>query len=555
MTMPGEEWEISDRLHSAEQLLNQSRFDEALEIVKIVVNTEELENKEQLAAQILKSRILSIKGDVQDGLQLAEAALEESKKLASPLQEVDARITIAMALCQMGRFDESLNAIKHGEQSLKALSIASPAVRDQKKALLLYYKGRNYAWKGVLDHALEHLQQSLKLHESLGNEMMVALSLKDMGIAYYYKGDRKRALEYSQQSLTRGKEINSKWAMISAFNNMAIIYNDKGDLDRALESYQQNLTLCQEIGHKVGIAVTSTNIGVIFASKGDLDRAMEYHQQSLPLWKEIGRKDEIAAVLNNIAEIHYRKGDVKQALKYSEQSLTLYKEVGNPVQIAGSLNSVISKISDGGPLEQAQHYLQDLKRINNEVENKVIDINYRSAEAEVLKASPRMRDKVRAQEVFQELAEEEEASFLTKVTALYNLCELLLDEFNAYGEAVVFQEAKALVEKITALTQPTTFFSLGVSTLILHAKFAMVEGDLTTATELLGKAKALSERKGLGGLAEKATKEHQRLEDQYEKWQRLIQSNTPFQERLQQARVEKYLAEALKLARTIRFSP
>ncbi|MHA2371224.1 MAG: tetratricopeptide repeat protein [Candidatus Hodarchaeales archaeon] len=553
--MPGEAGDISDRFHHAEELLDQSRFDEALETVKQIVNKEPLETEEKLAAQILMSQILSTRGDVQDGLQLAEAALEKSKEISSPFQEVNARLAIAMALCHMGRFDESLDAINHVEKALKTLNIVSPAVRDQKKALLLYYKGRSLAWKGALDQALEHLQQSLELHESLGNATMVALSLKDIGIAYYYKGDRERALDYSQQCLARSKEINNKWVMLSAFNNLAIIYNDEGDLDRALEYYQQNLAVSQEIGHKIGMAVTYANIGVILTSKGDLDRAMEHHQQSLPLWKEIGRKDEIAAALNNIAEIHYRKGDVRQALRYDEQSLTLYKEGGNPVQIAGALNSVISKIIDVESLEQAQYHLQDLRRINNEVENKVIDIHYRSAKAEVLKASPRMRDKVRAQQAFQNLAEEEEASFLTKITAMYNLCELLLDEFNAYGEEVVFQEAKALVEKIAALTQPTTFFSLGVSTLILHGKFAMVEGDLATATELLRKAKNLSERKGLGWLAEKAAKEHQRLEDQYEKWQRLIQSNTPFQERLQQARVEKYLAEALKLARTIRFSP
>ncbi|MFX0114724.1 MAG: tetratricopeptide repeat protein, partial [Candidatus Hodarchaeota archaeon] len=454
----------------------------------------------------------------------------------------------------MGRFNESLDVIEHAENILNTLTEESPAVLDPKKADLIYYKGRNYAWKGVPDKALEHLQHSLKLHENIGNKSMIALSLKDIGIAYYYKGDRARALEYSQQSLAQSKEIDSKWAMISAFNNMAIIHNDVGDLDRALECYQQNLALCQEIGLTYGMAVTLANIGVIFISKGDLARAMEHQQRALPIWEAIGRKDEIAATLNNISEIHYRKGDISQALEFDEQSLALYEEVGNPIQISGALNSLISKLADKGDLERAQHFLHRLKRIHDQEQNKVIELNYRSAEAEVLKASPRMADKVRAQQAFQQLAEEENV-FLNKVAAMCNLCELLLEEFNAYGESVVFQEAKTLVEKIVTLTQQSHFSLLCVSTLILRAKFAMVEGDLTIAAELLGEAIMISKRKGLETLVKKATKEQQRLEEQYDKWQHLIQSNAPFQARLKQARMEEYLAEALKLARTVRISP
>ncbi|MFQ5981127.1 MAG: tetratricopeptide repeat protein [Candidatus Heimdallarchaeota archaeon] len=552
--MPGKEGEISDRLRSAKQLLDQSRFEEALQIVNRFVTLEDLESTDQLAAKILKSQILSTKGDTPNALQLAEAAIKESKDLANSLQEVDACTAKAMALCQMGRFDESLNAIDHAENILKILTAESSVVLDPKKAVLIYYKGRNWTWKGATDEGLEHLQHSLKLHENIGNKSMIALSLKDIGIAYYYKGDRKRALKYTQQSLGLSEEIDNKSVMMSALNNMAIVYNEVGELNRALECYQQNLALSEEIDYTYGIAVTLANIGVILVSKGDLTRAMEHQQRALAIWEAIDRKDEIAATLNNIAEIHYRKGDIDQSMECDEKSLALYEEVGNPIQISGALNSLITKSTDIGALEQAQNYLERLKRIRDQQKNNVIDLNYRSAEAEVLKVGSRMADKVKAQQAFQELAEEEN-TFLNKVAAMYNLCELLLDEFNAYGEPAVFQEANILVEKIATLTQQSHHFLLGVNTLILRAKFAMVEGNLTTATELLGEAIMISKSKGLGTLVEKATKEQQRLEDQYDKWQHLIQSNAPFQARLKQARVDKYLAEALKLARTVRVSP
>ncbi|MHA2497346.1 MAG: hypothetical protein ACXAEI_17875, partial [Candidatus Hodarchaeales archaeon] len=135
------------------------------------------------------------------------------------------------------------------------------------------------------------------------------------------------------------------------------------------------------------------------------------------------------------------------------------------------------------------------------------------------------------------------------VMAMVNLCELLVDELKAYGESGALLEAKKLGEKLSTLAEKQSSFSLVVNARILQAKFAMVEGKLTDATNLLEKAKITAEDKGLGLLVEKVISETQQMEKEYDKWQNLIQRNAPFYERLEQARFQEHLNDALKIVR------
>ncbi len=134
--------------------------------------------------------------------------------------------------------------------------------------------------------------------------------------------------------------------------------------------------------------------------------------------------------------------------------------------------------------------------------------------------------------------------------AMLNLCELLLDELKTYGEINVLQEAKSLVDKLYSLAQDRHSHSLVVNSLILKAKFAMIEGDLTTAAQYLEQAKVNAEEKSLGRLAEKVTTEKHQLEAQYDTWEQLIQRNAPFHERVEHARLSEYLNRAEKLIKT-----
>ena len=173
----------------------------------------------------------------------------------------------------------------------------------------------------------------------------------------------------------------------------------------------------------------------------------------------------------------------------------------------------------------------------------------RLGEALLLKSSPRLKDKVNAQDLFHQVAEEETFHFEITSDAILNLCELFIFELRVSGGEDTFQETKSLVQQLVERARHNYSYITFVEALILQAKLAMKGGDLTAASQFLDQAKTTAEDKGLSSLFEKISLEKQLLNQQYKKWQHLIRSNAPFHTRLEQAQLEEYIKDALKIVR------
>jgi tetratricopeptide (TPR) repeat protein len=576
-----------EKLWRAEQLMHQGKVDEARPLIEALEKEESLPSDDRLTWQLLKSQLLITTGDYEASQQLADQVWKESQERGKLLQAVDACIVKIEALVEGGDYKESFKVILQGDQVLTTLSGEPSAALTQRQASFIHFRGRICLYKAEIDQAMDYFRQSLALRRELGNSHDIAMSLRNIGVMHSYKGNWDQGIDYHQQALKIFQEVGNKFRIALCLTNIGSFCSSKGELDRALEYCQQGLALFQEIGNKNMIAYSLGGVGNIYGQQGDLERALEYYQQALPIVEELDNKWAIAGSLISIAGIyrnrgeidralesnqqfsalaqeighefwiatssfnlgliHWQKGALEQALVLLEEALSYCEELGHDFGIAFSLFWLISVSIDNSSDEQAQEYLQRLEQIHDQEENKLIRQAYRVAQGLVLKASSRIRDKVRAQEVLQQVAEEEVVdSFLTEM-AMVNLCELLLDELKTYGEADVLQAAKTLVHKLYELAQDRHSFSLVINALILQAKLALVGGDPATATQLLEQAKLTAEENNLELLTAKVLRERQFLQAQYETWEQLIQRNAPFHERMEHARVADYLKDVEKL--------
>lgn len=465
-------------------------------------------------------------------------------------QELDKKHDIAVALQNIGLSHYSKNEFDlAADYYQRALKLFQEVGNKYRLGWCLTNISGFYSDKGSHNRALEYAQQGMALFQEIGNLRGMAYSLNWISTFYRREGDLDRALEYAQQSMELNQELGNKKQLAYSLLNLGINHSARGEKDRALEFQQQSLALFEELGYKGGIAGSLDALSWIYQSKGDLDRALECQQRSLALYQELGESLRIAGAGHKIALIYWHKGNPDQALAQMAQSLGVIEEVGINRWTAWILLDLVSITLDQGARDQAQHYLQRLQQIYEQEESKQISQRYYLAKALTLKASPRIRDKGEAQALFQQLVEEEMVGLFHYWTelALVNLCELLLDELKAYGEPEVFQEARTVVNRLATAAEDQQAFSLVVNVLILQAKFALIDGDLTAAREFLEQAKVTAEEKDLGLLAEKVAAEQRLLEAQYDTWQRLIQDNAPFGIRLEQARMGDYLKKAQQL--------
>ncbi len=255
--------------------------------------------------------------------------------------------------------------------------------------------------------------------------------------------------------------------------------------------------------------------------------------------------------LNNIGRIYRFKGEVDTALTYFQHSLKLGETTENEKSytylfLDETLFYLILIALEQQDQTQAQSYLSQLQKLFALLPLKVIRQRSQLAEALILKQSSRMKDKVQAQTLLEQIVKQGEIYFEISVTAMFHLCELLIIELKSFGEPEVWQELKNLIEQLNAIVQEQQSFATG-EVLLLTAKLATIEGEFQQALKYFDQARIIAKEKNLSLLAHKVDAEKKIFDADFDKWQGLIQRNAPIQERLEQARIEDYLKVAQRV--------
>ncbi|MHA2252457.1 MAG: tetratricopeptide repeat protein [Candidatus Kariarchaeaceae archaeon] len=460
---------------------------------------------EQIECFYYKSRSLQYLGQLEDALQVATDAHAMAVSLNDKTRILALLIAQLYALWKLGRLDDVLDPIKEGNAIIETLSAKDPETGTW-IALFENIQGNIYYQKGEFDKTLECWQRSLAIREDIGNLQDIAGSI----------------------------------------NNIGLIYRTKGELDKALEYYQRGLALYNEIGNPFHIALALNNIGDAYRARGELDRALEYLQRSLALKEDIGNIQDIATTLDNIGLIYRTKGELDKAVDYFQRSLVLEEEIGNNTWTSYTLFYLVLIALDQQDQTRAQMYLNKLQQLHVSTPNKKIYLRSQLAEALVLKGSKRMRDKVQAQVLLNQIVNEEVIWFEWTALATINYCDLLLFEVESFGDPEVWTEVKTLIQQFSTKAQNQQLFPMIVEALLLQAKFVTIEGELEQAQKYYDQAKYIATEKNLDLLSQKITGERLTFEAEFEKWQELIQRNAPLQERLQMAQIETYIQKVLK---------
>ena len=584
------------RLHKVDALIARAealgflgRFEEGLDAIKQgehelapLARNQPAEVPQRTAALLCwKGFNYGWKGELGQALEYAQQSLALREKLGHKKEIADSLVWIGWIYSWKGEVDRVL---EYGQQGL---ALAEELGHKPLIIWSLQLIGWSYNGKGERDRALEYCQQSLALAEELGHKLAIVWSLNIIGWSYIWKGELDRAMEYGQQGLALAKEFSNKLVIASFLESIGRIYYLKGELDRAEEHWQQELALAEELGHKLGIAWSLLSIGWSYSAKGELDQALEHWQQCLTLAKELGHKLAIAGALNNIGYTYWMKGELGRALEHGQQSLALYEEQGNKLATAnvrdtigviyhqkGELEQAVAHLEqslalaeelganfntayilfhlisvtlDMASLDRARRYLQRLQQLNEQVpDNTFISQLWRVAEALVLKTSTRARHRVKAEELLEQVAEEEVVDPEVTVAALLHLCDLLLAELRVSGDPEVLGEVQAHVTRLREIAQQQHSHWVLAETYVLQAKLALVKLDVQRARRFLEQAQRLAEDRGLQRLAMRISTEHDALLDQLGQWEDYIDRNASLAERAELAHLEEQVVRMVR---------
>ena len=249
----------------------------------------------------------------------------------------------------------------------------------------------------------------------------------------------------------------------------------------------------------------------------------------------------ITSNLSNLAGIFIYQGDFDKALTYLERSFEIAKEMGNNWILSFNFANIIEILANKGDVERAQRYLEQLEEINDKEDNKTIDSLYRLSKGIVLKTSPRIHNRAKAEELFKQIVQEEMIHVEFTINALLNLCELLLDELSITNEIEVLNELENLIAQLLDIAEKTNSFWILAETYMLQAKLALLTLDLKDARRLLTQAQKIAEKQGMHRLAAKISIEHDNLLQKLNMWENLKESKEDLSKRIKLAKLNEQI--------------
>ncbi|MFW9970340.1 MAG: tetratricopeptide repeat protein [Candidatus Odinarchaeota archaeon] len=499
---------VVNQLARAEELFDTGKLDEAFEILNDWYQFEELNPEQRNYFQFLKGLILFFQNKYEPLIELGKQIHKEGQVLNDNLQILEGLFLIVMGLGLANKFDKAVKVIDEAELVIRKISHFPEKLLIARNVRINILK----AWINI-EIGNEELAQSclrfiLKAEKEIGTTFEIIWANLLMARLTFWQ-EKKRiilAIEYAEKALSKAKQIK--------FNHL-------------------------------WIALSHLLIGAFYYASGELDKSLKYRIETLKIFKKIKNGAFIAVTLNDIGAIYAEKGEYDLALEYFKKSL-LFKEIPY-IRVEGALSNIIEGALEKGDLELAQSYLNRLEEIYSRKKDSYTELLFKQSKARILKNSPRIRDKAKAQKLFKQIINTETSQkFAFTIDAYINLCDLLLTEIRISNADEIFDELNHIISELLILAEKFHSNRIFCETFILQAKLALANLELKPARRFLTQAQRIAENCGIKRLAMKISYEHDELLRKTKMWESLKESDMSLSERLELTGLNEQMENMVK---------
>ena len=491
-----------------EQLFENGELDNAYHVLIESIPYSNLNLQQQHHYQFIKGLILLFQNRTEELVKLGEQMFNDGQLQNDNLQSYDALFFMLSGLVVSDfKVDKEVFALfDKSNKFLEKLTTISNIEFKQREARLNLLKVMAYLMIGDLDLADKHIAILLNIENDLKNTfervwiyVLMARRMLQGEIQYDH------ALEYTKKALSLAENIK--------FNHFWV-------------------ALCH-----VGISAVKFVIG-------EIEVSLKHSLKSVSIYKKINNKWYLAMTLNNIGVLYAEMGDYDSAIKYLEESLSLWKQ-GLP-SIETVLDSVITAAVNKGDIALARKYFSQLEELYNQQKTPPIELTYKYNNALMLKNSPRIRDKAKAEKLFKQVAETNLMAFEIKIKALIHLCDLYFTEYRLNRNKEVLKDIDLLIITLLDFAEKSKSYLIFCETFILQAKVALIKFEMKTARRYLTNAQKIAESHGLKRLAMQISYEHDNLLKNLKRWEDLKDNDASISKRMELSQISEQMDHIIK---------
>ncbi|MFX0083105.1 MAG: tetratricopeptide repeat protein [Candidatus Hodarchaeota archaeon] len=490
----------TEELKRAQQLLDEDRYQETLDVLTKFENRDGITTEDRIESLLIKAKLHFHLWQHEQTLTILEEAFQLSKNQENSLQTFDILFLKGLSMIlQEEDIDEIHLILNQLENVCLTFNDVSSTEQMKRKANLNRIKGIvSFRIECDYKNALDFHNRCLAIYKKLDNKADIAETVYIIAWVYFNKGDLKESLKYAKQSLTF-KEIRKRDKCKVFFTLSAISY-----------------------------------------ARGELVQAQEYNEQLKKISNEINNKYLSLTAIFNSGFISRLKGDLDQAIEYFKKNLIISDESGLLLNLPAGYFNIIRIYIDMGSYEEAKKYLINFRQFVDQANNRQAERMYLLTNGLVLKASPNLRDRFKAEMILKDFIEakspEVQYIFTNEVhyiaTGIAHLCDLLLMELRRTNDLNILDELNPLITRFSRIAEDQESFWRLAHAKILQAKLSLIQMNMGEARKLLTEAQIIAEEHDLGILAQKISSEHDTLLNQLSKWEKLKEDNAPVSERI-----------------------
>jgi len=181
----------------------------------------------------------------------------------------------------------------------------------------------------VLQQAIDFIQRSLAIEESLARLDGQATQLANLGVCYEILGNAPKAIELIQRSLVINERLGRVEAQASGMANLGICYQMLGDIPKAIELIERSLRINQKLGRFEAQADDLANLGICYQTLSEFPKAIDLIERSFDIHHRLGSLAGCSAALGNLGICYFALHDITYAVDLHQKALEIDAQLGN----------------------------------------------------------------------------------------------------------------------------------------------------------------------------------------------------------------------------------
>ncbi|WP_420574826.1 tetratricopeptide repeat protein [Kordia sp.] len=282
-----------------------------------------------------------------------EQALEKAKEAGD--KELHAKALNMLGVVYR-RIDDIRRALDYHQEALALAESIEDKTESVKRsiAVSLNSMGNIFLVLEQYDLAVQRFKRSMKIEESVGNKLGLAINYHNIGYAKEATGDLEGALLDYKESLRYNNEINSNLGRVICNNTIGRIYIKQKKYDEAIEIISSTLESAKGLRDKFHLSGVYTTLGWAYLELKNYTKAKKYLNEGLDISQEYNLKSAIAESYGRLAVVAEQEKKYKKALDFRKKSYELNEEITNEKNFK-YVNDLIVKY--------------DTKKFNTQIEN------------------------------------------------------------------------------------------------------------------------------------------------------------------------------------------